>query len=87
MADFRLDDINIKGTTHRMVQFGEPTARPPQFGKTKAAAIVGLADADVDSEVIKTAILGFGMYKLKDVEADIIIEGARALCDEDAVAA
>ena len=63
---------------HPMVLFGDAD-KPPQFGKGKAAAIVVLADAKVDPELIRDVAVGFGMRKLKDVDAKLIVSGAKAL--------
>ena len=63
---------------HPMVQFGDAD-KPPQFGKGKATAIASLADAGVDAEVIRDVAVGFGVYKLKDVDAKLIVSGAKAL--------
>jgi hypothetical protein len=82
MPRFRLDTITIKGNSHLMCQFGqEGEARPPQFGRTKANAIVALADAGVEADVIKDAAVGFGLYKLNSVDAEDIVDGARALSE------
>ncbi len=80
ITDYRLSNETFGGKTHLMCQFGG-AAKPPQFGKTKAATIVSLSDAGVEAEVIKTAAVGFGIYKLKGVDAKAIVEGARALGD------
>jgi len=63
---------------HPMVLFGDE-AKPPQFGKGKATAIVALADAGVDAEVIRAVAVGFGIRKVAKVDATLIVDGARAL--------
>ncbi len=70
---------------HAMVTFGDAD-KPPQFGKGKATGIVALADAGVDPEVIRDVAVGFGIYKLKDVDAKLIVSGAKALVKETAAA-
>jgi len=63
---------------HSLVAFGDDP-KPPQFGVGKAGAIIKMADANMEAEVIKEVICTLGMYKLKDVDAKLIVAGAKAL--------
>lgn len=67
-----------KGKTYPMVAVGEGK-RAPQFGVTKAEAIVLMADANVAAETIREVVVKFGLYKLDETKPELIVEAARAL--------
>lgn len=64
---------------HPLVAFGD-SAKPPQFGKGKAEAIVMLSDAGVEITKIREVATLFGV-RVKDVEPELLVAGARALVD------
>lgn len=66
-----------------LVAFGDD-AKPPQFGVTKAKAIVIMDKAKMEAESIKEVVCNLGLYKFKAVEASLIVSGAKALVKSQA---
>lgn len=64
---------------NKMIAFAEGE-KPPQFGNAKAQAIVALVDKGkyTPAEAVATAVQ-FGAYKLKTLDAEMVVEGARYL--------
>jgi hypothetical protein len=66
-----------------LVAFGDDE-RPPQFGVSKAKAIIKMDAAKMDAEDIKEVCCTLGLYKLKTVDAKLIVSGAKALVKSQA---